>query len=161
MVYKKLRVDVTEKQILQALKGKQIRITPGQINSGEQFLSLHPLNAKKVESAFIKKKGTTIYLSQGEIIETASNMQGKGFWSNIWKVVKKGWGALKDSGLLTMAADAAVGPVAAYTGQPALVGGARKLLKDTTGIGLTQEPKRRMLKADKYAMLKGSGIYLS
>jgi len=155
MVYKRVRVDITEKQVMQALKGKQIRIAPTQINTGDTFVSLHPLNAKKVETAFLKKRGTTIYLSQGELFETASNMEGSGFWSSVLKAVKGAWGALKKSGILTAAADAAVAPLAAATGQPALVTAGRQLLKQTTGVGV------RMSKTDKYALLKGSGIYLS
>lgn len=155
MVYKQIRVDITEKQVLAALKGKSIHITPMQINKGDTFISVHPMNAKKLENAFLKKKGTTLFLSHGELLETAANMEGKGFWGNVWNAVKAGWGALKKSGILTAAADAAVAPLSAYTGQPALVSTGRKLLKDTTGIGV------RMSKSDKYAMLKGAGIYLS
>lgn len=156
MVYKRMRIDITEKQVMHALKGKAVRLSPGQINSGDTFVSLHPANAKKVESAFLKHKGTTLHLSHGELLDTAASMEGSGFWSNVWNAVKKGWGALKKSGVLSTVADLAVAPAAAYTGQPALVGAARKMLKDTTGIGI-----QRMSKSDKYDALRGAGIYLS
>lgn len=155
MVYKRIRVDITEKQVLQALKGKQIRIAASQINTGDTFVSLHPLNAKKIENAFLKKKGTTLFLSHGELLETASNMEGAGFWNTVLKTLKSGWSALRKSGVLTAAADAAVAPLSAVSGQPALVNAGRQLLKQTTGVGV------RMKKADKYEMLKGAGIYLS
>jgi hypothetical protein len=163
MVYKKLRINISEKQVLQALKGKPIRLTASQVNSGDTFVSLHPANAKKVEKAFLSKKGVSITLSHGELLETASDMNGSGFWGNVWDVIKKGWGALKKSGLLTAAADAAVAPLASYTGQPAAVAAGRKLLKDVAGVGInqTQVARKRMTKQDKYAQLRGSGIYLS
>lgn len=164
MVYKAMKIDLSEKQVMDALKGKRIKVTPSQINTGNTFISLHPANAKRVENAFMKKKGFLLTLSHGELADTAQRMSGSGFWGNVWKVLKKGWNVLKDSGLLTTAADAAVAPLAAYTGSPALVAGARKLLKDTTGVGITQQAeasRKRMTKADKYEQMRASGIYLS
>lgn len=156
MSYKALKLDLNERQIMQALKGKAIRVTPNQINVGNSFISLHPANIRKVENAFLKKKGFTLHLSHGELADTAHRMQGSGFWSNVWTVLKKGWKVLKDSGLLSTAVDAGVAPLSAYTGQPALVAGARKLLKDTTGVGV-----KRMTKSDKYEQMRAAGIYLS
>lgn len=155
MVYKRLRINITEAQVNQALKGKSVRLKPSQINSGETFLSLHPLNAKKIENALLKKKGATIYLTQGELATTAQDMGGSGFWDNVWKGLKSVWKVLKDTGALSGLADMAVAPVAAYTGSPAVATAGRKLLRDTTGIGV------RMTKADKNAQLKAAGIYLS
>ena len=165
MVYKALKIDLTEKQVMMALKGKSFRVKPSQINTGNTYVSLHPANAKKVENAFMKKKGFTLTLSHGELFDTASRMNGSGFWGNVWNAVKKGWNALKNSGVLSAAADAAVAPLSSYTGQPALVTGARKLLKSTTGIGIVEQKqeavRKRMTKADKYEALRGAGIYLS
>ncbi len=164
MVYKALKLNLSEKQIMDALKGKRIKVTPGQINTGNTFISLHPVNAKKVESAYLKKKGFLLTLSHGELAETAQRMDGSGFWGNVWNALKKGWKVLKDSGALTALADAAVAPAAAYTGSPALVAGARKLLKDTTGVGVAQQQeaaRKRMTKNDKFEMLRGAGIYLA
>lgn len=158
MVYKRLRVDITEAQVNQALKGKAVRLKPSQINSGETFLSLHPENAKKVQNALLKKKGCTIYLTQGELATTAHEMGGSGFWGKVWSGLKSVWKVLKDTGALSSLADMAVAPIAAYTGQPALASAGRKILKDTTGIGVKPA---RMTKSDKYAQLKASGIYLS
>ena len=165
MVYKALKIDLTEKQVMMALKGKSFRVKPSQINTGNTYVSLHPANAKKVENAFMKKKGFTLTLSHGELADTAKRMDGSGIWGSVWKFLKKGWNVLKDSGLLTTAADAAVAPLAAYTGQPALVAGARKLLKDTTGVGIIEQKqeavRKRMTKADKYEAMRAAGIYLS
>lgn len=156
-MYKALKLDLTEKQILQALNGKTIRVRPDQINVGDSFISLHPENVKKVQKAFHSKKGFTLKLSHGELWDTAHRMNGSGFWSKVWSGLKKAWGALKDSGVLSAAADAAVAPLSSYTGQPQLVQTGRQLLKKTTGIGI----KERMSKADKYAQMKAAGIFLS
>lgn len=160
-----MKINLSEAQVMAALKGKRIKVAPSQINTGNTFISLHPVNAKLVEKAFLHKKGFLLTLSHGELADTAQRMSGSGsFWKNVWGVLKKGWNVLKDSGLLTTAADAAVAPLAAYTGQPALVAGARKLLKDTTGVGVDQQmeaSRKRMIKADRFAQMKASGIYLS
>lgn len=162
MPYQALKIDLSEKQVMDALKGKRIKVRPSQINTGNQYISLHPANAKKVENAFLKKKGFLLTLSHGELAETAQRMSGSGFWGNVWNALKKGWNVLKDSGVLTAAADAAVAPLATLTGQPALVAGARKLLKSTTGVGVQGSGiKARMTKADRYAQMKAAGIYLS
>jgi hypothetical protein len=157
-MYKAIKVDITEKQANQALHGKSVRFSAAQIGRGNTFLRLHPANAKAVEKAALKKTGVTLHLSPGELAETAMQMGGAGFWSNIWKGIKSVWKVLKDSGAASALADAAVAPLSAVTGQPALVGAARAALKNTTGVGI---PRSRMSKADKYAALKGAGIYLS
>lgn len=153
--YKALKIDLTEKQAMQAMHGKAVRIAANQINKGSTFVSLHPENAKKVEKAFLAKKGVTLKLTHGELLETAARMDGSGFWGGLWNALKSGWNALKKSGVLTAAADAAVVPLTSLTGQPALVNAGRQLLKQTTGVGV------RMNKKDKYAQLVGAGIYLS
>lgn len=153
MSYKALKLNLSEKQVLDALKGKRIRVLPSQINTGTTFISLHPENAKKVEKAFLTKKGFLMTLSKGELAETAQRMDGSGFWGNVWSFLKKNWGVIKP--VVSTVVDAAVAPLSAYTGQPALVGTARKLLKDTTGVGV------KMSKKDKYDQMVAAGIYLS
>lgn len=170
--YKALKINLSEKQVMDALKGKRIRVLPSQINTGNTFISLHPANAKKVEDAFMKKKGFLLTLSHGELADTAQRMSGSGFWGGVWKALKGGWKVLKDTGALSALADMAVAPVSAFTGQPALVSGARKILKDTTGIGImnsgrdpiTQQQeasRKRLTKKDRFEALRGAGIYLS
>lgn len=155
MVYRRIKVNITEAQAKKALAGKPIRIAPSQIGQGTQFVSFHPANAKIIEKAAMKGSGCNIHMTCGELADTAHNMNGAGFWGSLWKGIKKGFNWLKDSGVLTAAADAAVAPLAAYTGQPTLVTGARKLLKSTTGVGV------KMSKAQRREILKGKGLYLS
>lgn len=170
MTYKALKLDLTEKQVMQALKGKPIRITPSQINTGSTFVSLHPANARKVEKAFLTKKGLTLSLSHGELAETAQRMGGSGFWNSAWNWLKNNWKVLKP--IASAAVDVATPFVSTITGQPAIVGEARKLLKQTTGVGIDrrqaavvaqkeESSRKRLTKNDKYEMLRGAGIYLS
>jgi hypothetical protein len=156
MVYRRIKVNITEAQAKKALAGKPIRIAPSQIGQGTQFVSFHPANAKIIERAAMKGSGCNIHMSCGELADTAHNMNGAGFWGSLWKGIRKGFNWLKDSGTLSAAADAAVAPLAAYTGQPGIVAGARKLLKDTTGVGI-----KKMTKTQRREVLKGRGLYLS
>lgn len=156
MAYSRLKINLTEQQAKKALRGKPIRIRANQIGAGSDYVSLHPTNAKVVEKAAMKGSGCNLHLSEGELADTADSMNGAGFWGDVWKGIKSGWKVLKDSGVLTAAADAAVAPLATFTGQPDLVRTGRKLLKDTTGVGMG-----RMTKAQKMAKLKGMGLYLS
>lgn len=157
MAYKRIKIQLTKAQAERALSGKSIRVAASQIGNGSEYVSLHPANAKLIEKAALKGSGCCINLSHGELADTADSMNGAGFWGDVWKGVKRGWRVLKDSGILSAAADAAVAPLAAATGQPALVSGARQLLKRTTGVGV----KPRRTKAQRMEILKGKGLYLS
>lgn len=156
MVYRRIKVNITEAQAKKALAGKPIRIAPSQIGQGTQFVSFHPANAKIIEKAAMKGAGCNIHMTCGELADTAHNMNGSGFWGSLLSGIKKGFKWLKDSGALSAAADAAVVPLSAYTGQPGVVAGARKLLKDTTGVGI-----KKMTKTQRREVLKGKGLYLS
>lgn len=164
MVYKKLRLDITEPQVRKALSGKTVRLRADQIGKGDTFVCLHPANAKIIEKAALKNTGAVVSLSEGELLETASQMDGSGFWSSIWNGLKSGWNALKKSGVLSAAADTGAQMLGAYTGQPAAVSAGRKLLKDTTGIGATSNITKRsvrMSKTERRDTLVGKGLYLS
>lgn len=166
MSYKAMKIDLTEKQAMQALRGKAIRIFAGQIGKGSTFVSLHPENVKKVEKAFIAKKNIMLHLSQGELADTAHRMAGSGFWGNLWNGLKKTWGFLKDSGIATAGLDAAASALAKAAPEyaaPVMVG--RQLIKKATGAGVdvqqVEPVRQRMSKNDRFAQLKGAGIYLS
>lgn len=154
--YKPLVIDITEKQLKDAIAGKSVRITADQLGKGTKVLMLHPLNAKKVEKAAISGKTFMLKLTDGELASTYERMMNSGgaFFSNVWKALKKVWGVLKDTGAASQLLDMAVVPASAYTGQPALVGALRQGVKSLTGAG-------RMTKAKRMEALKASGLYLS
>lgn len=172
--YKPIVIDITEKQLTDAIAGKSIRISPTQLGNGTKVLMLHPLNAKKAEKAMLSKKPFMLKLADGELASTYERMMNSGgaFFGNIWKALKKVWGVLKDTGAASQLLDMAVAPASAYTGQPALVGAVRQGVKSLTGAGQvslgSQIPglassgsARRMSAAQRKAALKASGLYLS
>lgn len=155
MVYKRIKIDITEAQARKALAGKPFRLSASQIGKGHA-LSLHPANAKIVEKAALKGTGCNLHLSHGELADTCGQMNGSGFWGDIWSGIKKVWGVIKDSGaastLADMGANALSGIAPEYA--PAITAG-RRLLKSTTGVGV------RRTKAQRQEVLRGKGLYLS
>lgn len=155
MVYKRIKIDLTEAQARKALAGKPVRLTANQIGKGDA-VSLHPANARVVEKAALKGSGCNIHLSHGELADTCSQMNGSGFFGDIWKGLKKVWGVLKDTGaaskLVDMGATALSGVAPEFA--PAISAG-RNLLKSTTGVGV------RRTKAQRMELLRGKGLYLS
>lgn len=156
--YKIVKIDITESQLKAAIEGKRIKISPSQFTSNGKEIALHPLQAVKVVKAMTSKKPVFIHLSDGELAETYRNMIMKGgsFFGNVWKGLKSVFKVLKDSGAASTLADMAVAPIAAYTGNPALVGAARAGLKQLTGVGI-----KRVSMKQKREMLRASGLYLS
>jgi hypothetical protein len=156
--YKPIVIDITEKQLADAINGKSIRITASQLGKGTKVLMLHPLNSKKAERSMLNGKTFMLKLADGELAATYERMinSGGSFFSNLWKGLKRTWGVLKDTGAASQLLDMAVGPASVYTGQPALVGAVRRGIKDLTGAGVG-----RMTAAQRKAALKASGLYLS
>lgn len=159
MTYKYLIIDITESQLKAAIAGKRFKVLNSQLGKGTKEIALHPEQAKRVEKAALKNSAVMLQMSDGELAETYSRMmtKGSGWLGNIWKGLKKVWGVLKDSGAASTLLDMAVAPVAAYTGQPALVGAVRKGVKDLTGVGA----KPRITKQARVSALVGRGLYLS
>jgi hypothetical protein len=157
--YQRARIDLTEAQAKKLMQGHAVQIAYSQLGRGEGGISLHPENAAKVARAYSSKKGFKLKMSMGELADTIQNAAGGSFWKKLWGGLKDVWKVLKDSGAASQLADMAVGPLAAFTGQPAIVGAVRKGVKDLTGVGM-QRPAR-VSKSDKYGQLKAAGLYLS
>lgn len=155
MVYKPANVDFTDKQIRAMLKGKPVRIAHSQIGKGQKVILLHPENHLKLSKAYAAGRGCNLQVADGEIQATHnSDMAGTGFFKDLWNGVKKVFGVLKNSGALSTIADMAVAPIGAMTGQPALATAGRKILKDTTGIGI--KPKRARVSRKTNSLMGGS-----
>jgi hypothetical protein len=153
MVYKPANINLTKAQVLKAAQGKPVRVHNSQLATGSNVILLHPTNYKLIEQSVRKGKGITLHLAPGELNATFdSNLEGTGFMD--W-LKEKAWPWLKKN-VLPAVADAAVAPLSAFTGQPALVGAARKALKDTTGIGAMPKKTKKTVKKPK-----GSGLYIS
>lgn len=152
-MYKPAKIDFTDKQIKTMAAGKPVRIAHSQLCKGGKVIMLHPANHMKVSKAFQAGRGCNLEVAPGEILAThSSDMEGTGFFGDLWHGIKKVFGVLKDSGALSAMADMAVAPVSAMTGQPALTVATRKLLKDTTGVGI----KRPRISRKHNSLMGGS-----
>jgi len=159
MPYIQVKLSITPTQQKQALRGAKIRLTAGAIGKGEIVL-LHPLNAKKVATA---KNGINLELSPGEIMHTANyhglvntnGLTGAGFFDDVWSGLKSVGSWLKNSGVGSILADAAVPAIAAYTGNPGATMLGRNVLKQATGVGIKQKKGKGL-----YVGKSGNGLYV-
>lgn len=160
MPYQQIKLDLTPVQQKKALKGLAFRLSATQIGKG-QVVMVSRANYKKIQSA---KNGVMLDLAPGEVIATASfhklipnmsgDMSGSGIFDSIWSGLKSAGKWLKDSGIASTLADAAIPAVSGVLG-PAGAMVARKIVKDTTGVGLA--PKSRKTKKMSPS---GSGLYI-
>jgi hypothetical protein len=170
MVYKQVKVNITKPQLYKALNGKPVRFSANQIGVGEHYLSLHPANVKLVEKAALKGKGVVINISEGELLSTCEDMQGKGFFGDIWKGLKSAYNWTKKHIIDTPIYQSTVKPLvrglvdtgatalSAYVPQaaPAIMMAKNELGKQTGAFGL-----KKGTKAQKKAILQAKGLYLS
>ena len=163
MPYHPFRFNLSRQQILNAVKEKPVRVTHKNMNTGMHTIMLHPLNHKALVKAFNKGKGATFILSPGEIHATKmSELEGTGVFDFLKKGfnwVKNHWGTIKPivSSVLDIAAPA-LGK-AVPEAAPAIMGG-RKLLKDTTGVGI-KAPRIKGRFTKKTPVDTAEGLYLS
>ena len=136
MVYKQVSLNITPEQMRKAVQGKQITLSASQLSGGSMRTFLHPANVEKLAKAKRANRGARIYICDGAIRHDLERMQGGSIWGSIWKGIKSGFKALKDSGIASQLVDMAVAPISAYTGQPAAVSTGRQLLKNLSGIGM-------------------------
>jgi hypothetical protein len=170
MVYKQIKINITKKQLDQALKGKPVRFSANQIGSGDSYLSLHPANVKIVEKSAMKGSGCCLNLTEGELLATAEDSQGRGIFGDIFKGLKSGYKWAKKNIIDTPIYQKALKPLvrgavetaktAAKAYAPALAPAidmaTEKIGSETGAFGV-----RRSTKAKKYEALKAKGLYLS
>lgn len=162
MPYKVVKLNISAAKQRKALNGGSIRLNKDDIGKGSDVY-LHPQNAAKVLKA---KNGVNLSLSPGEIMFTAQksgmipeklpdDLSGSGFFDSIWGGLKKIGSFLKDSGIASTLADAAVPAVAGFLG-PAGATAARSVVKNLTGVGISTSIKKRSYKKK----MLGSGLYI-
>lgn len=96
MVYKPARINFTDAQIKKAVQGKPIRFAAHQVNQGDKVVMLHPANHSNYKKAAMKGKGLTITISPAEVLSTVeSDMDGTGFFGDVWKGLKSGYNWVK------------------------------------------------------------------
>lgn len=135
MSYKPATVDFTTKQIEQMAKGKPVRLSHSQLGKGNKVILLHPENHNKLSKAYMAGRGCNMHIAEGEVMAThKSNMDGTGFFD----VLKKGFNFLKDSGIGSILADTAQAAATPFVG-PQIADIGRKILKNTTGVGMAKK----------------------
>lgn len=152
--YHKIKLVLSPAAQKKLIKGLSIRLSKDQIGTGSTVM-VHKSNFNKLNKA---KAGCQLDLSPGEIVATAEyhgllnkELTGAGFLSDLWSGVKKAGSFLKDSGIGTILADAAVPAVAGFLG-PAGATVARNLVKNVTGVGLKGKKGKKAI--------SGSGLYI-
>ncbi len=167
MVYKQVRINITKKQLNQALNGKPIRLLSSQINNGNIALSLHPANIRIIEKALLKGKGCNLHLSEGELLSTAEDMNGEGLFSDIYKGLKSGYSWVKKNIIDSDIYQKALKPIvrrAVDTGLNVVKGSAPEL---GTAIDMARDQIGSKTNAfgvnrvGRKKRLAGSGLYLS
>lgn len=160
--YKPTKINFTKEQAKKALKGKPVRLSKGQLNTGNTVILLHPTNYKLIEQSIKKGKGLTLYLAPGELNATLdSTIEGSGFFNDVWEGIKSAGKWLKDSGIGSALADAAIPAVSSVIG-PAGATLARDILKKTTGVGLMPKKSKKTRSGGGLYVSKpsGNGLYL-
>jgi hypothetical protein len=155
-MYKPANINLSKKQVENAIKGKPIRLAHSQLGQGSNVILLHPTNYKLIEQSVRKGKGITLHLAPGEFQATLdSKIEGTGFidWIKDKAIpwIQKNAPILKPIASSVADAGASLFPALAP---------ARTLLKTATGIGAmpkTTKPKGQGLYLNKP---KGKGLYL-
>lgn len=167
MVYQPARIDFTDAQIKAAIAGKPIRFKANQINSGSKVVLLHPANHANYKKAAMKGKGLTITISPAEVLSTVeSDMDGTGFFGNLWKGLKSGYNWVKKNIIDSDIYQSTIKPIvrqginaavaAANTAYPgsaaALAPIANKIGEKTGAFGAPPVMRRRRLKGGSFRL---------
>lgn len=134
--YKKVSVSISSAKAKKLAAGKVVNLTFSELSGDDDVLHLHPANYEKVMKAKAAKRGCRLQLAEGEIAYDIA--AGGNIFKSLWKGLKTLWQPVIKPAL-SLAADNLVPIASAYTGNPAIVAGVRKGLKDLTGVGM---PKR-------------------
>lgn len=96
MVYHPARINFNNAQVQAAIAGRPFRVKADQLNSGDKTILLHPANYLNFKKAAMKGRGFTITISPAEILSTVeSDMDGTGFFGDLWKKLKSGYSWVK------------------------------------------------------------------
>lgn len=170
-MYKPARIDLTQAQIKKAISGKPIRLAGSQIGKGDKVVFLHPVQHRAVSKAGMAGRGCTIELSPAEVLTTVeSDMDGTGFFGDLWKGLKTGYNWVKKNVIDTELYQKAVKPLvrsavntgaaalsAAIPGSAPLINAAKEKIGSTTGaFGISGHPipvmRRRIKRSDNILM---------
>lgn len=149
--YKTIKIDVGQAKAKKLAMGKSVNLTAAEVRGEDEILHVHPENYNRLMKAKRANRGTRLQLTEGEIM--ADVALGGNIFKSIWKGIKSLWNpVLKPA--LSLAADNLVPIASAYTGNPAIVAGVRKGLKDLTGVGVNTRKLGKGSQAAKDHMAK-------
>lgn len=158
-----LAVELTREQAMRAHKGHAIQIQPHQMGKGHLFV--HHENHERIARAVHHGRGVRVHLGPAELMHTAHHhiihgMDGSGFWSKLWHGIKKGYNWLKDTGILSAAADAGTQALqGAFPEASPVIGVARQEIKKRAGFGVRRGKKE--VRFARHNALVARGLYLS
>jgi hypothetical protein len=157
--------NIPPSKLKKALQGKAIRLTKGEL-IGDRVMVVHKLNKKAIEKAQKKGAGLTTNFSTGEAMADLNHynkmggaLAGGSLWSWLKNAASSVGKWLKDSGVGTALADAAV-PFASSVVGPAGATAARALLKQTTGVGMKGSPEMKAKMAAIRSKRKTGGSFM-
>lgn len=133
--------NIPPTKLKKALQGKAVRLTKNEL-IGDRVMIVHKLNKKAIEKAQKKGTGLTTNFSAGEAKADLNHynkmggaLKGGSLWSWLKDAASSVGNWLKDSGVGTVLADAAIPLATPFLG-PTGATAARALLKTTTGVGM-------------------------
>lgn len=157
MEYSVVKVGLIPKaKLKKSLKTGKLSLTKDELK-GNRHLVLHPMNASKVINAQKNDKGVQgLMLTKDEVkadldyhASRGASLSGGSFWSDLWGGVKKAANFVKDSGIGSILADAAV-PFASTVLGPAGATVARQVVRNVTGVGLRGKKTRKRLTGSSF-----------
>lgn len=157
--------NIPATKLKKALEGKAVRLTKQEL-IGDRVMIVHKLNQKAIKKAQTKGSGLTTHFSPGEALadlkhynKMGGTLAGGSLWNWIKNAASSVGNWLKDSGVGTALADAAV-PFASTVLGPAGATAARSILKTTTGVGLKGSPEMKAKMAAIRAKRKNGGSFM-
>lgn len=165
MVYRPARIDFTPAQIKKAVAGKPIRFKANQLESGGKIILLHPSSHDRFKKAVMKGKGLTLTISPAEVLSTVeSDIEGTGFFGDVWKKLKSGYSWVKKNIIDTDIYQKAVKPLvrqgvnalaniaSSYVPEatPLITAGVNEIGKKTGAFGVPPVMSRRRMKAGSF-----------
>jgi hypothetical protein len=112
MDYKPAKVNLTQAQAKKLVNQKPVKLSAAQIGNGDVVILLHPENHAKLSKAKRAGKGSTLYLTPGEILATVeSTLSGSGIFQDIWKGLKSGYKWVKSNIVDTPLYQGAIKPI--------------------------------------------------
>ncbi|ETN23941.1 hypothetical protein PPTG_00412 [Phytophthora nicotianae INRA-310] len=137
-MYRELSIssDVPAVKLTTALKTGKLSLTADQSIGSGAVIHLHPTSYEKAMKSRKTGRGVRLDITRHEIKKGYKRAQGGSIWSKIKSGLSSAFKFVRDSGLLSKAADAAVPALATALGAPQAAIPVRAAIKSMTGVGI-------------------------